>query len=185
MTKSITKDGPVDEMKLLAQKLSTLGRKEIKDYLSLLDRESKLAHRSGVKPSQVMARDEAMWVTSLLETLAVATTGSRSHSRPSDSVLTQLQDSYAPVALFMKSAGLYRDKSYERKAVYEFLANLLVSYASTLAHKVGVPLGPRFVLQNLDKLPGIFDASFPGYCEAGLAWMVVGKLLQQKEGVSA
>lgn len=166
-----------EETHRLIRKLSTLERKEAKDLISLLDREAKLVTRSGLKPSQIMARDESMWVSSLLEALTLATIGSRLHSRPSDRVLATLQDSFAPVALFVKSSGLHRTKSYERKAVYDMLAEMVVSYSCTMANHVGVPLGPRFILQNIDKIPGLFDRAYPGYAEAGLAGMVLDQRL--------
>lgn len=69
----------------------------------------------------------------------------------------------------MTSSKLSELRVVERQAVYNLLAELLVEHAGYVARKSGAPLGPKLIGQCTGSLPGVFEASFPGYLAAGLA----------------
>lgn len=69
----------------------------------------------------------------------------------------------------------------ERQAVYDFFADLLVKRAADVADFTHAPLGPRLVANCLGDLPGIFASSFPGYLGAGLAGVVLRRIVGQKD----
>lgn len=80
------------------------------------------------------------------------------------------------VADFMQSAGFADLKVVERQSVYMLLADLLVKYAKGIARHSNVPLSPKLVGNCVANLAGVFDQSFPGYLEAGLAHVIVRRL---------
>ena len=172
----------VEKVKELCRGLDVRQRKEVRDYISYLDREHNQASLLSVRTSQSLTRDEEMWADSLEQSLAFElgtphrTAQVRLYRAPA--TLSSLKDSYAIVHAFVQGTGMVKSMSYHRKALYEMLAGLVVTYSKQLAAKIGAPLSFRFVLQNVDKLPALFDRAYPGYAQAGLACIVVQQLLK-------
>lgn len=153
--------------------LSASQLKEVKDYLSLLIQSKASDTRSGLRPSQKLTRDENLWLDSLHLKLSEATGISSSNPLVASGHDRTRTASFELAEAFLKDAGIWQKESYARKAVYDLLAGLLVAYAKQVTHKLKIPLGMKFVLQNTDKLPELFDLAYPGYLQSGLARMVI------------
>ena len=159
----------VDKIKDGIKKLSKQERKEVRDYLSLLDKNA-LADK---KIDQTATRDEDMWADQLYQCVQNALGSDRVSANRSSAALLLLRKSYCVVERFLHDAKIYSDKSYERNAIYLLLANLLVKYSRSLAGKVGLPVSIKFTVQQIEKIPALFDLAYPGYLESGLASMVI------------
>lgn len=121
-----------------------------------------------------------MWADSLEQLLGQALGSPPAPRMRPPTILGSLRDSYKAVELFVQAAGLFRTASYDRKATYNLLAGLVVEYAKQLAAKIGAPLSFKFVLQNVEKLPALFDRAYPGYVASGLASIVINQLLKSQ-----
>lgn len=84
---------------------------------------------------------------------------------------------WKPVESFMQSAGLSSLTVTERQKAYVTLARLLVRHAAVVASRSGAPLSAKLVSQCSVNLPGVFEDSFPGYLQAGLAKVIVRQVL--------
>lgn len=170
----------VEKIKELCRALDVRQRKEVRDYIAYLDKEQKQILLTSTRTGQSLSRDEEMLADSLEQLLAEALgTPRQARHRPA-AILASLRDCYATVEAFVQAAGLSRNKSYDRKALYNLLAGMLVDYSRQLAAKIGAPLSFKFVLQNTDKIPALFDRAYPGYAASGLAGIVVDQLLQNQ-----
>lgn len=70
---------------------------------------------------------------------------------------------------FLRSTGIPRFTTPERKKMYSIVIRLVVERASEL----DVPLGVKLVLNQSDYIPGLFDRAFPGYLRSGLVRMLL------------
>ena len=86
--------------------------------------------------------------------------------------LVAVGTSWKPVQQFMQSSKLAELQVTERQRAYYLLAELLVRHALVVARRSGAPFSVKLVAQCTNNLPGVFEDSFPGYLEAGLARMV-------------
>lgn len=173
-----TSRAEIERVKESLKQLSASELKEVRDYASLLAQNSASDSRSGLKPSQILSREENIWLSRLHFHLSRATGISSSPPIVAPGRDRSLGASFEFVEAFLKQAGIWQKETYSRVAVYDLLADLLVRHARQLAHKVQAPLGMKFVLQNTNKLPELFDLAYPGYLPAGLARMVISKHLQ-------
>ncbi len=80
--------------------------------------------------------------------------------------------SWKPVEQFMAASKLCELKVVERQRAYYMLAELLVRHALVVARRSGAPMSAKLVSNCTGNLAGVFEESFPGYLEAGLARMV-------------
>lgn len=80
---------------------------------------------------------------------------------------------WKPVALFMSSSGLAELQVRERQLAYHLLADLLVKHVCQVASHVGLPVGLKFLGNNVASITGVFEQAFPGYLAAGLAHVIV------------
>lgn len=62
--------------------------------------------------------------------------------------------------------------SADRGRAHNVIARLLID--SVLHY--GAPLGPKTVVEAIERLPSAFDDSFPGYIESGLASRILQKI---------
>lgn len=59
-------------------------------------------------------------------------------------------------------------KRLVRQRAYYIVVGILVRWVE----RIGIPVTPRSLAQNMDKVPGILDQQFPGYAESGyLGWV--------------
>ena len=160
--KPLQTDSVLDQVRAL----STADRKLLLDQL-LLDRNT----TSGGK-SQV--RDVAMWAASVHQALEKAV-GASGGELVGQAVVAKWLGSgtvWKPVADFMQSSKLHELAVADRQQVYNMLATLLVAHAREVSRRSGAPLSVKLVGQCTGNLPGVFESSFPGYLENGLAKMV-------------
>ncbi len=80
--------------------------------------------------------------------------------------------SWKPVEQFMATSKLSELTVVERQRAYYMLAELLVRHALVVARRSGAPMSAKLVSNCTGNLAGVFEESFPGYLEAGLARMV-------------
>lgn len=167
----------VEQMKRMGKQLTKTQRKEVRDYLSLLDKDLVLKEKTDLRPSQLLSRDDEIWRDSCLVKLAGVMGLSTTTMSLSFGPVSGLNSGIDKVQSFVKEAGLHKNASYERKAVYNLLADLLVNYCKGLAGKIDAPLGPKLIFNNADKIPALFDCAYPGYLQSGLAGMIVDRYL--------
>lgn len=86
--------------------------------------------------------------------------------------LVAVGTSWKPVEQFMQASKLSTLTVTERQRAYYMLAELLVRHALVVARRSGAPMSAKLVANCTNNLPGVFEESFPGYLEAGLARMV-------------
>jgi len=170
----------VEVVKGLCRTLDVRQRKEVRDYIAYLDKEQGQANLLSARAGQALERDEEMWADSLEQTLGEALGSPPSARKRSPAILGSLRASYAVVGAFVQALGIVQPVSYNRKVLYNLLAGFVVEYAKQLAAKIGAPLTFKFVLQNVEKLPALFDRAYPGYAQAGLACIVVEHLINPK-----
>ena len=158
----------VESLLALADQLTPSQRKEVLARLSLA---------AQVLPVE-QTRDVDMWagaVQSALETLA----GGQGEGSQGLMVIKRSVGSpaaWGPVQSFMKTSRLDSLKVTERQSVYTMLAKLVTENAKSVARHVGIPLTPKLVASCAANITGIFNQSFPGYLESGLALMVARRL---------
>ncbi|TXH41856.1 MAG: hypothetical protein E6Q97_36835 [Desulfurellales bacterium] len=140
---------------------------QLLDYLLLLTHED----------AKDNDRDLEMWKASCATNLERVLPGTTTHVPKGTRLHTLLKESYAILSSFMARANFGDLTAMQRKAVYEMLATLLVARAKHLASKTTAPLSLRLTFQCSADLPGLFDAAFPGYLEAGLARRVLDQVV--------
>lgn len=168
---------PVENVKQLCRALDVRQRKEVRDYIALLDKEQKQAVTSSTRASQVLTRDEEMWFASLQHHLAEITGSPTVERKLQAATLGSIQEGFACVHAFVQATGMGKSASYDRKALYNLLAGFVVEHAQHLAARISIPLTLKFVLQNVENVPALFDRAYPGYVRAGLACMVLDKVI--------
>jgi len=152
----------VDEILLKAKSLTAKQRQELLDQLSLSNQISRAADQD---------RDLEMWVGAIHSTLADA--GSQGEGSAYGQMLIKrllgLSQNWRPVQEFMQFSKLAELKVIERTSVYYLLAELVVNHARKISQRSGAPLGPKLVGSCATNIGALFEQSFPGYLQAGLA----------------
>jgi hypothetical protein len=119
-------------------------------------------------------RDLAMWSEAVHERLTEALGGGRAST--SGVVVTRkllaTTAAWSPVRTFVDTTKLSELRVVDRQAVYMLLADLLVRHARSVAQRSGAPFSAKLVANCTVNLPGLFDAAFPGYIEAGLVRVI-------------
>lgn len=152
-----------------AATLSKVEQQELLDHLALQQQLTRKASDS---------RDLDMWSAAVGTALGAAI-GDDERGSYGQLLIKRLLGStscWRPVEAFMTSSKLSELRVVERQAVYNLLAELLVDHAGYVARKSGAPLGPKLIGQCTGSLPGVFEASFPGYLAAGLAPIVARQM---------
>lgn len=157
---------------LLAQllELSDKERKELLDRLTLAKMQS--------KQTTERDRDVAMWVESVYSRLVAV---SRGYGAAGVGIvvvkrLLTAPSAWAPVADFMHAAKFDSAQVVERQAVYNLLAELLVSYTQNIARHTGAPFSAKMTANCTTHISSLVEAAFPGYARAGLLSLVVLRL---------
>lgn len=174
-------DNYVEKVKELCRGMDVRQRKEVRDYISYLDKEQRQAKITDSRNGQALERDEGMWSDSVEAILAEALGSSTNFRNKSPAILGSLRDSYSIVHEFVQVSALDAAMSYNRKVIYNLLAGLLVEYCKQLAAKIAAPLSLKFVLGQSEKIPALFDRAYPGYVQAGLAGIVLKQIIQSHE----
>lgn len=145
--------------------LSKEQRKEILD---------RLAADALLNPTRAADRDIVMWTEAVHRELVrvVGASGGDVAGLVPLRKLLQAGNSWGPVTEFMTASKLADLPVNERQRAYYLLAQLLVRHARYVARKSGAPLSAKLVANCTGNLAGVFEDSFPGYLEAGLARMV-------------
>lgn len=153
----------------LADQLNVAERRELLDRLAL---KAQTADRPD--------RDIEMWAGAVYDALQDQL-GASAGAMGGPLVIKRVvgaTSSWKPVEQFMKASKLAELKVPNRLAVYRMLARMLVDYVDDLARSSRLPLTPKLVANCSGHLPGLFEASFPGYLQAGLAHMVARRLAE-------
>jgi len=161
-----------DEITTAALALSKKNKKELLDRL-LLDLQNAPSQRGAAD------RDKDMWASAVHRAL-LKVTGSMDGGLVGPAVVRRLVavgTSWGHVEAFMVSSKLNEITVTDRQAVYNMLAELLVQHARYVARRSGAPLSVKLVTQCTTNLAGVFENSFPGYLEAGLAKAVARQAL--------
>lgn len=157
-----------EEARKVFHQLTPQQQKKLLDELSA----DQLLATSGKSAKE---REVGMWAEAVHKALQEAM-GSVTVDLPGVQVVRRLlgpEGAWQHVRSFMEVSRLHEGTVQERQLAYHVLASLLVSHARTVARKTGAPLGPKLVANCTVNLPGVFDASFPGYLASGLARLVV------------
>lgn len=163
----ITSGEVVEDWKKALRGLPRKTQKQLLDYLLLLTQEDAKDHD----------RDLEMWKSSCATKLERLLPGTSDHVAKGTRLHALLKESYGFLSAFMDRASFGPLTVLERKVVYEMLATLLVARAKHLSSKTTAPLSLRLTFQCSADLPGLFDAAFPGYLEAGLARRVLDRVV--------
>lgn len=158
----------VDELVLLAGLLNPSQQKELLARLSLTNQ----TLASGE------VRDVDMWATALHDSL-VSSVGGSGEGVAGPAVIKRLVASpsaWGPVSSFMKASTLAELNVTERQAAYMMLARLVIDNARGVAKHSRIPLTTKMVINCSSNITGIFQQSFPGYIESGLAKLVVRRM---------
>lgn len=92
-------------------------------------------------------------------------------------VKQQLAPKWAGVLLFTERVGFPKLTSQERLAAFRMLAFILLDGARGACSAVGAPLTLKFVVGQVDHLPGLYDAQFPGYVSLGLGLVPIRRFI--------
>lgn len=160
-----------DSVLKLANQLSPADRK------ALLD---KLALQHGLESTPAASdRELNMWTEAIHDALQEAL-GSSAGADVGFLVVRRTvgaRSAWAPVTEFMELSRLSELTVTEKRQAYRLLAQLLVDHARFVARKSGAPLGPKLVGSCAGSIRGVFENSFPGYLQAGLARVVARQVV--------
>lgn len=167
----VVKKAAVDLDSLLEQAalLKPADRKQLLAHLALA------AHDEEIRPS----RDLDMWATAVYTGLTRAI-GHGEGAGQGPALIKRVvgaRAAWAPVQDFMVSSKLDQLQVTERRAVYDFLAVLVIARAKSVSNHVGAPLGPKLVANTAPSIAAIFDAEFPGYLASGLVRIVARRII--------
>lgn len=151
------------ELVVELNKQSPTTRKRLLDELALGLKQNTTASSS---------RDVEMWLKSVAAELTVVL----SSYQYTGNMKAQNVVGWSYVEEFMHSSGLSRCTVVQRAGVYKLLAGLLVKHARGIAEHVGQPLSLKFTMSCSNAVPGLFDAAYPGYLQAGMAAAVVAAM---------
>jgi len=155
---------PVDQLLDQAAKLAPELRKE---FLA------RLALNAQTLPSGE-TRDVDMWAGAVYDAIVAANGGEDGGLVGPAQIKRSLAvpASWSSVATFMKTSRLDQLTVTERQSIYVMLASLVVGSARSVARKARIPLSGKLVANCATNVASIFDQSFPGYLESGLALLV-------------
>lgn len=128
------------------------------------------------------SRDVEMWAGALHAALQDALGGALGATVGVMTFKTLVAPSKAwqPMSEFMRRSRIGEAQVVERQAMYNLLAELVVSYARKIAKHTGAPLTAKFLVNCSSNIAGVFDAAFPGYLAAGLAPVVARRFHADK-----
>ena len=152
-----------------ASKLTKDERQQLLDQLALTNQLGSVAANN---------RDLEMWSQAVHEALgeAIGASGGDEYGLMLVKRSLAVSACWRPVERFMQISKLAELRVVERQAIYFMLARMLVEHAAYVSRKSGAPLSPKLVGSCTGSLPGVFDASFPGYLAAGLAPMIAKQM---------
>ncbi len=70
---------------------------------------------------------------------------------------------------FFESTSQINLKQIERQVLLRLLFKLLIEDMK----RIGIAITPKTTINNMNRIPDIFDRSFPGYLSSGLAYFVI------------
>jgi len=70
---------------------------------------------------------------------------------------------------FFESTSQIKLKQIERQVLLRLLFKLLIEDMK----RIGIAITPKTTINNMSRIPAIFDRSFPGYLSSGLAYFVI------------
>lgn len=158
----------VEEVKKVIQGLDPKGRKEIKDYLMLL--ETQTTNRTDYD------RQLEIWNASCGKFLIMVLPGAHIHIAKSSKLAEASRASHQQALAFLDAAGFTGINMLERKGMYDLLAKLLADRAKHIAAKTTAPLSLLLLFQQTKDLAGLFESNFPGYLASGLAGRVLDQI---------
>lgn len=154
------------------------------DQLPATERKTLLAHLAlrGQTDESGQTRDKDMWAHAVYNEIVRAFGADGGAGQGPALVKRTLSATavWAPVADFMRASKLDALTVTERQSVYGMLAKLVVEQALYVARNIGAPLGVKLVANAASNMAAIFDRSFPGYLQAGLAPIVARQLVGQR-----
>lgn len=154
------------------------------DQLPATERKTLLAHLAlrGQTDESGQTRDKDMWAHAVYNEIVRAFGADGGAGQGPALVKRTLSATavWAPVADFMRASKLDALTVTERQSVYVMLAKLVVEQALYVARNIGAPLGVKLVANAASNMAAIFDRSFPGYLQAGLAPIVARQLVGQR-----
>lgn len=154
------------------------------DQLPATERKTLLAHLAlkGQTEVEGPSRDKEMWAQAVYGEIVRAFGPDGGAGQGPALVKRTLSATavWAPVADFMRASKLGALSVTERQSVYVLLARLVVEQALYVARNIGAPLGIKLVANAASNMAAIFDRSFPGYLQAGLAPIVARQLVSHR-----
>ena len=154
------------------------------DQLPATERKTLLAHLAlkGQTEVEGPSRDKEMWAQAVYGEIVRAFGPDGGAGQGPALVKRTLSATavWAPVADFMRASKLEALSVTERQSVYVLLARLVVEQALYVARNIGAPLGIKLVANAASNMAAIFDRSFPGYLQAGLAPIVARQLVSHR-----
>ena len=154
------------------------------DQLPATERKTLLAHLAlrGQTDESGQTRDKDMWAHAVYNEIVRAFGADGGAGQGPALVKRTLSATavWAPVADFMRASKLDALTVTERQSVYGMLAKLVVEQALYVARNIGAPLGVKLVANAASNMAAIFDRSFPGYLQAGLAPIVARQLVSHR-----
>lgn len=171
-----TYPSPVQEVKERIQKMTPKQRKEVFDYLCLLNAGGPTP-RSGTE-----VRERQMWSDVVREEFSRITLVEFSPRAANDALRNAEKEAHSIVEAFLTSSGTLAaiSRTYEKRAIYQFLARLLVTDSRSVARVAAAPLTLIFIHRRAYLIPSLFDLAFPGYLAAGQAALVFLKIKSGK-----
>ena len=160
-----------DEVEELVAKAKQLSPSKFKQLLAKLA----LANQNTSEHSD---RDVDMWASAVHDRLCMAVGGS-GEGVAGPAVIKRVvgsPTSFGAVQSFMRLSKLAELTVTERQAAYSILAKLVIDHARYVSRESHVPMSPKLVSNCSTNITGIFQQSFPGYVESGLAKLVVRRM---------
>lgn len=158
------------ELSRLLLNLNLKERKEVMDYLRLLDSQEQVG-------APEKDRELMLWTESLAMEME-RVTRHRPRLFPLPVAMSgSIRTAFNTVSEFLNSAGLIGEgKTYDLQLIYQLTSQLMVQHARNIAGRGNFPISVKLVLNTATKLPGLFDSAFPGYLEAGMTKVILNHL---------
>jgi hypothetical protein len=156
----------VKDLKSLLQKLPPNLKKEVSDFL-LLDL---------VVKSKDTDRELDLWINSVLFHLRAILPSTSTRIMRNTPAYKLFVDSHKDLIAFTMTSDVPTLTIYQRGALYNILAEMLVKHCSALSKKHKFPLSLKYVLQSSSLVAGLFDNAYPGYLRSGMLLLILDKL---------
>lgn len=123
-------------------------------------------------------RDVGMWALAVSRALeaALGAGGASAYGPTLAKAICGASKVFAPVASFIREAGLDALHMVERQAALNYLARLVVADADAFARYTKQPLGLKVVSTRQANVRGVFEQAFPTYLASGLAKIVFRRM---------